>query len=229
MKRNLLPLLSLAVVLSASTALTAYAQVPGYALVAVRSENGAAATSSARDAQASTSTIDRIQASTTRSTDEDTRASTSSNSVNGLRMSEDHRSVVASFAQSLLAVAEKEGGLGEQIRIIAQEQKDSVATTTEAIQKIVSRSGLKTLFFGSDYENLGILRSGMVKTQNDLGRLQAILASTTNATARATLAAQIQVLETDKTSIQSFVGAHENVFSLFGWFAKFFAKTGAGN
>lgn len=156
-------------------------------------------------------------------------SATTSDSVSGQVTAEVHRSTVATFVQSLLTIAERKGNLGEQVRIIAQAQKNSEATTTDAIEKVSSRGSLKTLFFGSDYTNLGILRSEMVMTQNHLDRLNAVLASTTDATDRAALTAQINVLAQDQASIRNFVTTHENSFSFFGWFTKLFVKADAGN
>ena len=47
-----------------------------------------------------------------------------------------HRSVVSTFVHSLLDVAGREGGIGQQVRIIAQQQNDSLEETTENITEI---------------------------------------------------------------------------------------------
>jgi hypothetical protein len=69
----------------------------------------------------------------------------------------------------------------------------------------------------------------MVQTQNHLDRLNAILASTTDATDRTILSAQISALALDHVNIEDFVITHENSFSFFGWFTRFFVKTSPRN
>lgn len=162
-------------------------------------------------------------------TNKEPTSATTSDGVSGQLTAEAHRSAVATFVQSLLAIADRKGNLGEQVRIIAQAQKDSEATTTGAIEKVSSRGSLKTLFLGSDYANLGILRSGMVMTQNHLNQLNTVLASTTDATDRAALTAQIDALALDQANVRNFVTTHENSFSFFGWFTRLFVKADTTN
>ncbi len=149
---------------------------------------------------------------------------TSSANANGQFTAEAHQSLVASFVQSLLSIANREGGIGAQVRTIAQTQQDSASSTAAAMIKIDSRGAFATFLIGSDYKNLGVLRSEMAKTENNLAKLKLLLASTTDASARAELEAQIKVLETDQVSIKSFITAHESSFSLFGWFVRAFAQ-----
>ena len=112
-----------------------------------------------------------------------------------------------------------EGGIGEQVRVIAQQQNDSDATTTKAIEKINSRSKIKTFLIGSDYKNLGALRSEIVKTTNRIDQLNRTIE---NATDTAEMQTQIQTLEQEQVKIENFIKAQEGKFSLFGWLAKMF-------
>lgn len=134
----------------------------------------------------------------------------------------EHRSVVATFVHSLLTVADREGGIGAQVRAIAKAQNDSGTTTVSAMTQIDSRSGLKTFFFGSDYKNLGKIRAEIATTTKTLEQLKALLSSTTNVSDRAELSAQINALQAEQVRVQAYVKAHEDVFSLFGWFNKMF-------
>lgn len=138
--------------------------------------------------------------------------------------SESHRSVVASFVQNLLKVADRESGIGAEVRVIAKEQNDSSTTTVEAMSKIEKRSSLKTLLLGSDYKNLGVIRSELAKTSNQIERLKALIAKVTNVSDRVALEAEVKVLEESQLKTEAFVEAHENTFSFFGWFVKLFNK-----
>lgn len=133
-----------------------------------------------------------------------------------------HASTVANFVQSLLQVASGEGGIGEQVRTIAQQQNQSASTTIEAMEKVQTRNKVQTFLFGSDYKNLGALRSETVQTRNRLQQLTSLMESTQNQADKTELQNQIQILEQEQTKIESFIKAQEGKFSLFGWLVKIF-------
>lgn len=144
-----------------------------------------------------------------------------SNKLNG----EQHRSAVATFVKSLLDVADREQGeIGEQVRAVANEQDESKDDVAGAIDKIQNRSKLKTFFIGTDYKNIGQLRSEMVKTGNQIDQMKRLLDEITSEENKIALHDQIQVLEQDQQTINSFLTTNENKFSLFGWFVKLFNK-----
>lgn len=135
---------------------------------------------------------------------------------------EAHSITVSNFVQTLLKTAEKsEPGIGKQVRIIAEEQNDSSTTTEEALKKIQTRNKIKTFLIGTDYKNLGALRSEMVQTRNRLEKLNKVI---TKATTTPEIQKQIQTLEQEQIKIENFVKAQENKFSLFGWLVKLFKK-----
>ena len=135
-----------------------------------------------------------------------------------------HQSVVSTFVDGLLQVADREGGIGEQIRTIAQQQNQSVDTTVRVMEKVRARNKIKTLFFGSDYKNLGELRSEMVQTRNRLEQLNGLIGNIQNEGDKTELHNQIQTLEQEQAKIENFIKDNENKFSLFGWLVKLFNK-----
>jgi len=135
-----------------------------------------------------------------------------------------HRSAVANFVQSLLSVADREGGIGEQVKVVAQEQSNSKEVTAEAIDKVKKRSKIKTFLLGTDYKNVGALRSEMVKTRNHIEQLKRLVDKAENEQNRTELQTQIQNLEQEQTNIDNFISQNENKFSLFGWAVKLFVK-----
>lgn len=136
---------------------------------------------------------------------------------------QEHRSVVANFVQTLLKAADREkGGLGEQVRIIAQQQNQAEATTTEAITKVEKRNKIATFLFGSDYKNLGALRSEIVRTRNRIQQLTNFMTQAKNASSTSEIQSQIQIMEQEQSKIENFIQTQENKFSLFGWLAKLF-------
>ncbi len=137
---------------------------------------------------------------------------------------EEHRSAVANFVQNLLNVADKEGGIGEQVRTIAQQQNQSAEVTVQAMERVQTRSRVKTFLVGSDYKNLGALRSEMAQTTNRLEKLNALLEGAESEADKTELQAQIQMLTQEQVKIEAFVKAEDSKFSLFGWLVKLFSE-----
>lgn len=142
------------------------------------------------------------------------------NKTNG----EEHRSRVSNFVQSLLKVADREGGIGGQVRAIAQQQNQSADTTVRAMEKVQTRNKVKAFLIGTDYKNLGALRSEMVQTRNRLEQLNKLIENVQNEEEKTELQNQIQALEQEQTKIENFVKDNESKFSIFGWFVKLFNK-----
>jgi len=135
-----------------------------------------------------------------------------------------HRSVVSTYVHSLLDIADREGGIGQQVRIIAQQQNDSLEETIETITQIQNRNRIRTFLIGSDYKNLGALRSEMVKTRNRIEQLKRLVDKTELPEDKTELQNQITSLEGEYTKITDFIKLNEDKFSLFGWVAKLLNK-----
>lgn len=138
---------------------------------------------------------------------------------------EEYRSAVANSVQAIQQVANRQAStIGVQVRAIAQQQNQSATTTIRAMEKIQSRSKIQTFLFGSDYGNLGALRSEVVQTRNRLQQLNNLMTSVQNEGDKTELQNQIQTMEEEQTKIENFIQAQEGTFSLFGWLAKMFNR-----
>jgi len=136
-----------------------------------------------------------------------------------------HRSVVANFVQGLLNVASRsEGGIGEQVRVIAQEQNQNKEKIADQIEAIEKRNKFKTFLIGTDYKNVGALRSEMVQTRNQLEQLNRLMEQTKNTADKTELQNQITALEEEQIQIETLLKKAEGKFSLFGWLVKLFNK-----
>lgn len=136
-----------------------------------------------------------------------------------------HRSTVSDFVQGLLKVASRsEGGIGEQVRVIAQEQNQNKERVADQIEAIERRNKFKTFLIGTDYKNVGALRSEMVQTRNRLEELNRLIEQATNDADKTELQNQIQTMEEEQTKIETLLKKAEGKFSLLGWLVKLFNK-----
>lgn len=140
------------------------------------------------------------------------------------KKAEEHRSKVSEIVHKLLEVADSEDDIGDDLREVSHEQASSSEEAAKAIDGLERESGVKKFFFGPDYRNLGDLRSALVTTQNSIDRLSAARERAVSSTTQAELDAQIQALKDVSSTTQAYVEAHENVFSLLGWFVRLFQK-----
>jgi len=140
----------------------------------------------------------------------------------GQNNAESHRSAIATFVQSLLSVADREGGIGQQVRVIAQQQNDIKDRSADLIYAVENRNKVKTFFIGTSYKNLGELRSQMVQSRNQIEQLKQLVEKTENVGDKTELQNQIQALEQEQTNINNFIAQNESQFSLFGWAVKLF-------
>ena len=149
-------------------------------------------------------------------------AASSQNS--GGSQGDENRSEVSAVVRSLLSIADRDGGIGADVRLVAQEQASTTAQVKESMAEISADNGLKIFLFGPDYKNLGKLRSAIVTTENHIERLRMAQARTTSASVKADLEVQINVLEGTASSTQAFVDENEDQLSILGWFVRIFSE-----
>lgn len=172
-----------------------------------------------------TETVAATDATATAATDPQDKGKKDKPKDNKVKITADnHRSTVATFVQSLLAVADREGGIGQQVREIAQQQNDTKDRAADLISAVEGRSKIKTFFIGTSYKNTGELRSQMVQTKNQIDQLKKLADKAENDQDKAELQAQIRTLEQEQSNIDAFIAENENKFSLFGWAVKLFRK-----
>ena len=94
----------------------------------------------------------------------------------------------------------------------------------DSIPMVALTGQVKTFLIGTDYKNLGALRSEMVQTRNRFEQLSKLMENVQNEGDKTELQNQIQTLEQEQTRIESFIKAREGRFSLFGWLVKLFNK-----
>lgn len=164
--------------------------------------------------------VDNPDSSTT--SDEDESDEELDGREKGQANAQEHRSVVANFVQELLQVADREGGIGEQVREVAREQNAATEDTVQSMVKVQNRSRVRTFFFGPDYKNLGQLRSEMVQVRNRIAQLNRLVEKAEGEDSKLALQEQIQQMEEEQTRINNFIQENEDKFSLFGWVKKLF-------
>lgn len=137
----------------------------------------------------------------------------------------EHRANIANIVQTLIKVSDKEPGeIGDQVREMAREQNEAKERVAKAIDTIQDRNGFKTFLLGTDYKNVGEVRSEMVQTRNQIRKVEKLIDKTTDPTTKTTLQVQLTSLEAEQQKLETFLKTNESKFSLFGWFLKWFNR-----
>ncbi len=137
---------------------------------------------------------------------------------------DEHRSMVADFVQKLREVGERHKEIGDSVKELADEQASTSVEVSDAADKVEARGSFRTFLFGSDYKNLGKIRSAISKTNNRLDRLNRELEKMASSTDKIAVQIQIDALTTEQVKLDAFIKTNEDKFSLLGWFFRRFQR-----
>lgn len=132
-------------------------------------------------------------------------------------------SEVAKQVQQLLQTRTT-GGIGEQVRLIAQEQNQAQTQIQEQLNKLESKGKLARLLTGTDFGALKNLKAQLEQNRLRIEQLTQLQTQLTNQGDMTMVQATIQALIAENTSLQERITTEEQTRSMFGWLFRFFAK-----
>lgn len=113
--------------------------------------------------------------------------------------------------------------VSDEIDEVVEEIKSEVVNekAAQAIEEVEKRPKWKNVLFGTDYKNLGLLRSAMVKNQNAVRKLNQIQTKIQNEEASSALQQHTSTLLQEQERISAIIEENEDSFSLLGWAFRF--------
>lgn len=155
-----------------------------------------------------------------------TSSNTSSNSNNlkGKDLAISRRSEVANAVSEILQVAERNGGIGEQVRIIAQNQEKNQEKIETHLEKIQNRNRLAKFLFGPNKQEIKAIKNILDENKNELTELEQLKNKIPENIDREKIAEQIEKLQDIRQDLEKRTKQSEKVFSLFGWALKLFSE-----
>lgn len=135
----------------------------------------------------------------------------------------ENMSEVAKQVQLLLQIRTSDG-IGEQVRLIAQEQNQAQEQIQEQVNKLNSKAKLARFLTGTDYGAIKSLMQQFEQNQLRIQQLEELQNQLSNQGDITKVQETIQALIQENTSLQELVAAEEKTFGLFGWLFKFFAR-----
>ncbi len=140
-----------------------------------------------------------------------------------------HKTKSEEVTKTLKEVAKEQKAAGKteiskQIEQVATEQEQIQGQTVDAIEQVEKRGKIKTFLIGTDYKNLGQLRSSLVHNRNEIRKLTQSLAQAQTDEEKALIEAQLLTLTQERERIKTVITTNESSFSLFGWVSRFLSN-----
>lgn len=135
-------------------------------------------------------------------------------------VAKEYKNEVAQFVHNLKAIGEIEGGIGQQVRVVAQAQNDSESEVEDSIKDIDDRSDLVEFLIGPKYGSIAEIKTIIAENQTRVGVLTDLMNQLTDPAMKSVLQDQITILNQQNTNLQKLVAENESGFSLFGWLAR---------
>lgn len=129
---------------------------------------------------------------------------------------------VAQQVEDLLATKTLQGGIGQQVKVIAQEQKTAQEEMQIELGKVDVRNGLLKSIIGPDFKALKNMQKAMEQNQLRIQELTQLQNQLTNQGDITQVNEMIQALTDQNTALQDRINLEEKSGSLFGWLVKLF-------
>lgn len=103
------------------------------------------------------------------------------------------------------------------LELVAEEVTENGTETAEAIEEVESQNKFKKMLVGTDYKNLGQLRSSLVHNRNQIRKLTGLSESAIDEETKTAIGEQLTFLMQERERIKAVITANESGFSLLGW------------
>jgi len=131
---------------------------------------------------------------------------------------------VAKGVEEILNTKTLKGGIGDQVKLIAQEQKQSQDQIRLQIDKMSNRGALVKYLIGPNYVAIKNLENQIFQNMVRIEQLTELKNQLANAGDINMVQETINALIEQNTSLQDRVSVENNQRSLLGWLIKFFIK-----
>lgn len=130
------------------------------------------------------------------------------------------RSEVANQVQELLKLADRVGGIGEQVRAFAQAQNENIEKIEKAVSEIRSRNGFARFFVGIKTDKVEEAENLLNDSKQKLEVLKSLKTEIKKATDLETFENAVNQIEEYIKEADEKVKEEVKGFSLFGWLFK---------
>jgi len=140
-----------------------------------------------------------------------------SRSANRSVTAQEHMSIVAQHVQRLLAVPDRDGGIGAEIREIARQQKTTQASIAGELRQVQNQNRWLRWLIGPSKSNLDKLVDQQEQIEKRIARLQELQLETVDEAIQQTLEEAMIALEEQQLLLDQEIETETNRFSLLSW------------
>jgi len=142
----------------------------------------------------------------------------------GAGLGEQRRNRVSNAVREMLMVADRSGGIGEQVRVIAQNQNQNHEKLEASLEKIGKRGRVAKFFIGPNHGEIKSAEKMLEQNREEVRQLSQLQNQLENQGDQEQLRERIRELEQVHSEIENSLGESKKGFSLFGWLFKWFAR-----
>ncbi|PIP26456.1 MAG: hypothetical protein COX31_02260 [Candidatus Moranbacteria bacterium CG23_combo_of_CG06-09_8_20_14_all_40_16] len=135
----------------------------------------------------------------------------------------EYKNGVAQFVHNLKEIGDMDGGIGQQVKVVAQTQNDSSSEVEDSINDVNSRSGFAKFLIGPKYGSIAGIQTAIAENQTRIKVLTDLVAQVADPIVKQVLQDQIKQFQQENTRLQVFVTESESGVSLLGWLMKMFS------
>lgn len=136
----------------------------------------------------------------------------------------ENRSDVANAVRELLELADRSGGIGEQIREIAKAHSQDEEEAEEALEEAKERGKVAKFFIGPNYKQLNKVEENLEEHNKRFAELEQLKAKLESKEDSQLLERQLEVMEQSRDGMMEEVKEAKKGFSLFGWLNRWLSK-----
>lgn len=134
------------------------------------------------------------------------------------------RSQVSSAVQEMLQIAERNGGIGQQVKTIVETQTQKHEELEISLGKVQGRSNFIKFFIGPNYGEINNAQKLLAQSREQIEQLNQVRDQLASQGDTQVLAEQIQILEQANSQIADSLQNAQKGFSFLGWMFRLFSK-----
>jgi len=131
---------------------------------------------------------------------------------------------VSNAVQEMERISVRNQGIGDQVRVIAQNQNRIQQEAEDALESAQKRNGFTRFFIGPNYGQLKTVEDRLENHTQNLAELKELKEQIQNTSDKSSLDEQIAIVEEVIQGLGDEVLENKKGFSLFGWLARILAR-----
>ena len=137
----------------------------------------------------------------------------------------EHLSIVAQQVDNLLSFPDRRGGIGDQVRVIAQEQEQIQERVRESLEQLENRPRFMVKLFGPNYKAINRLQATIEQNEQLVEELLILQENALYPAEKEDLGSAITALEQQNTLLFQQIQLSSGDNGFLGWVFRFFSQS----